>query len=137
MGRYESQRAIAARTISDPPARRKPGGADRWWAARRIAALVLTLGAIAAAAWLNQRLRRPAVPAVSPAPAAIVEMLAPKTADTLKAPVLEPQPVQAPRPRRPRAARAAPAPQADAPPDPFAGVEILSADELAGVSQAR
>lgn len=136
MGRYESQRAIAARTIYDPAARRKPARADRFWAARRIAALVLTLGAIAAAAWLNQRLRRPAAPPVAASPAAIVEMIAPK--DTaLQAPAAEPPPARAPRQRRPRAARSAPAPHAEAPADPFAGMEILSADELAGVSQAR
>ncbi|MGE0596649.1 MAG: hypothetical protein AB7P07_09785 [Hyphomonadaceae bacterium] len=133
MGRFESREAITGRTISDPRARRKPRGAWRWWAARRIAALALALSALAALAWFGPRLRRPPPPPVVSPEAVQVELFADKVRPSIKG-VASAFEATAPAPRRRanRAAAAAPEPAAEAP-----GYEILSAEELDAISQAR
>ncbi|MBC7768532.1 MAG: hypothetical protein H7124_07075 [Phycisphaerales bacterium] len=122
---------MASKVISHRKPRRKRGG---WWAyfARRFAALAVTLAALGAASWFGQPPEPPFLPELvetrtsGPGPDAMLFEVD-IALDLAGAPP--------PPERRIRRARGA-APNASAIAEPD-GFEILSAPELAAISQAR
>jgi hypothetical protein len=125
MGRYESQRVITARTISERRHGRKRHGGWAAWFIARIAALLLVSTALVAVAWFTRVPAEPSAPAVVQPPLAKFGKapLAAKLAEDL-----------APAPQRARRAHGhRPAPPMAA---PELGYQVLSPDELAAISQA-
>lgn len=136
MGRYESQRAIAARTISErrnagkASSRKRHGGWLAWFIGR-VTALALTVAALGAVASHAPRLwRPPATTIAQPAPAA-------KFGKAPFAAKLTAQAGAGSAPNRQGVRRNAVrrAPAATAPAEP--GYQVLTPDELAAISQAR
>lgn len=133
MGRYESQRAIAARTISERRHARKGGrmrhGGWLAWFLGRLAAFSLTVVTVIAAASLWPRASLP--PPTSPVIATVTAKLgkAPFTSKWTELAGARPSmPIRrAPAPADAHHARTAPA-------DP--DYQVLSPDELAAISQA-
>ncbi|HYD89116.1 MAG TPA: hypothetical protein VEA80_16685 [Vitreimonas sp.] len=124
---------MAANVKSHRSPRRKRG---RWWAyfARRFFALAITVAALAAASWFAPMLRPPAEPPLLP------ELVETRAAETGLEPLLLEVDIALdlagpPAPPRRARARAVPLDAAAQPQDP--GYEILSAAELARISQAR
>jgi hypothetical protein len=129
LGRYESQRAIAARTIYERRQGRKRGLRWAGWSFLRLTALALAAAAILAAAWFNPRQTETAAPAPPPpAPTQVRDLTAYKVAAAPQSP--------RPQPRRGIHRTVAPIHGAVGI-DPFEGAEVLSIAELDGVSQAR
>ena len=129
MGRYESQRAIAARTIYERRQGRKRGLRWVWWTASRLAALCLTVAAILAGAWFNTQ--QPAAPEPASPPPPAIQVRDFTTIKIAAAP-------ETPQPRLRRGIHRMMAPVSGAiGTDPFEGAEVLSIAELDGISQAR
>lgn len=136
MGRFESQRAIAARTISErrlgskTSSRKRHGGWLAWFMGR-LTGFALTVAAITTLAWQAPRLWTAAPIQASPAAQPAEAKFAKATfASKLTVAAPEAEPLRQ-RGRR-SAAHRAHAPTAPAEP----GYEVLGPDELAAISQA-
>ena len=136
MGRYESQRAIAARTIYEQRRpRKRPASAWRRAMLLRLAALTLTLATLFAAAWFTPFSRPADTPGPEPAPS--LPSSAQKTAFFYK--FGGPTPLDGPAPARPSRrpdsiSHALPPSASESAREE--GLVVLSADELAAISQA-
>lgn len=129
MGRYESRRDIAGRTISEHrPRRKRSSGGWAAWFLGRAAALVAILVALIAVGSISLRA---ADPTLTPAPV--------QPAKFGKAPFFAKANPDAPAP--PHARRhgvlPAPSPAPAAAPGSELGYQILGPEELAAISQAR
>ncbi len=129
---------MTAHVISHRKARRKRRAA--WsWAVRRFGALAVTVAALAAATWLAPRYRQTAAPTPAALPPATVETIAPAIA--VKPIAAEAPPAARLRPRvrsiRTAAQTPPPIPLNGAGAGRLDGFEVLSAAELAAISQAR
>ena len=132
MGRYESQRAIAARTIYERRLSRKRGLQWLGWGLTRIAGLALTIGAVLAIAWFAPG------PAATPEPEAAwtpVEFQDVNAGETVEL-TTAPSPQRQIEPRRGVHRRAAIAAEGVLGVDPFEGAEVLDVAELDSISQA-
>ncbi len=125
---------MTAQFISQPRPRRNQRAA--------LAAVILGAGAaalavLAAAIWLTRLLAPLPEAPPTPAPSAFSSFDAPLQMEPAAPHVDLPDAAKTRRAPRPRPAKVAPAPENEAPADPFAGVEVLEPHELATISQAR
>jgi hypothetical protein len=125
---------MSGSVISHREQRRKRGGASDW-TARRIAVLVIAAAAIMAASWLAPELNRPETKTPLPQRAQPMPPLAPAELSTPVDAAIDLAVPPPPRPERTRPRRTGVPLNANADIEP-AGYEILSAGELAGISQA-
>lgn len=114
--------------ISDRAPRRKRAGLV-WWALRRFGALLATLAVLSGVSWLAPQFRSPAQPPAVPR----LQTSAPEPLFPDAVMPEAPAPLQPSRPRRPPSASL----QAQPEPQPFDDLVVLSAAELAAISQAR
>jgi len=126
---------MAEHVISHREPRRKRGG--RRLALRRLGTLAVTVAALATASWLAPRFYRPPP---APPPAQVVEAPAPPVKrppdpEHIKVFTIAAAPFE--RPPRPRRARRSAVPLDARPAGLGEDFEVLSADELDAISQAR
>jgi hypothetical protein len=126
------------RTVIQHQKRARKRANPRAWVARRLGALVVTAAGLAAATWLSITLLRPTAPPAGPATAPQAALPALPPAEAALVDVNVALDLALPPPARPRRARQDAGVPLDASAERISdGYEILSASELASISQAR